>query len=329
MLQAKPVRNPSPRQVLLGLFILFQLGFLIASNLIGFITWAPSEATAERRKLLDRVAPGFVDERGHAWHWLDQVDANLRRWTQLTGQDQQWSLFAPGVATATGFPAVLLLWDDPPSEGPSIPGTMFAYDAKNGFALCTDWNIPTPREPSLPLAEFVGLWAASNPVELLGLQAMNEVRHAAAKPRVAFLLSENEPVDIHDFIRVGKSRIRRYEGKLYLNMQPDDKETPDELAARFKRRTRRLVQEYHDVAVAYLRQRVKAWQRAHPDQAAPKQVILLHRLYRIRGPEEERGWEGPVLIPLLRWQPDAPRNANDYPVEPFDVADQRFYPLSR
>src|SRR5436190_10988710 len=98
----KNPRNPSPRQVLLGLFILFQIAFLVSSNLLEFIQWAPpkflrlaprdSNDRKNRQKLMDRLAPGFAEERGHLWQWADHLETSIRRYTQLTGQDQKWSL---------------------------------------------------------------------------------------------------------------------------------------------------------------------------------------------------------------------------------------------
>jgi hypothetical protein len=285
------VRPHSPRQVLLGLFILFQLGFMIVANLLGFIKWAPTEATDKPKALINRVAPGFADKQRHGWYWTEELETNLRRYAQLTGQDQNWSLFAPGVAKATGFPAVVLLFDDPPESGPSIPGAILAFDKTNGFNVGADWK-------SLPL-------------------------------RAEMLLSENEPLDIHAYIRVGKCRLRRYESQFYINPQPNENESPDDLAARLTRRMRRLINEYHDPTFAYVKWRHDTWKRDHPDEPAPKQVLLVHRLYRIHGPEEEPGWDGPLLIPMFRWQPDAKRSDNQYPLEAFDFTEQRFTPVSR
>ena len=159
-----PASPASPRQVLLGVFILFQLAFLVVANLLGFVQWVPTEVTGEPKKLISRVAPDFANESGHGWQWADQLETNIRRWTQLTGQDQAWSLFAPSVGKATGFPAVLLIFDDPPNEGPSLKGIPFNFDQSLGFHL----------------------------------------NFERATTKVELLLSENEPKDIHSFLRIGK-----------------------------------------------------------------------------------------------------------------------------
>jgi hypothetical protein len=348
MAALKNPRNPSPRQVLLGLFILFQIAFLVTSNFIGFIQWAPpkflrlaprdSDDRKNRRQLMDRVAPGFAEERGHLWQWGDLLETNLRRYSQLTGQDQAWSLFAPGVHTETGWPCLLLLWDDPPAEGQSIPGTVFAFDARNGFNVWADWNKPAfATEMAVPATYDVGLLAASNPIELLMLDAVYKTRKAdVGRARSELLLSVNEPNDIYDFVRIGKARFRRFEGKLYFNTQAD-RETPDELAARMTREVRDGLREYHDLAHEYLRMRYKDWKREHPTEPRPTQVILLNRLYHIRGPKDDRhdqhhhhpGWDGPFVVPVARWMPEGQRNPDYYELEPFNFADQRFYPMTK
>ena len=290
---------PSPRQVLLGLFVLFQLAFLVVSNLLGAVKWGATEAKDKPRELINRLAPRFAEEEGHTWKWADEFETIVRRYTQLTGQDQEWSLFAPSVGKATGFPAVVMIWDDPPSAGPSVKELTLKHDEEKGF----DW------------------WTAKLP------------------PRFELLLSENEPTDINDYLRFGKCRVRRYEGQLYFDPGPypypgkDDEPTTYEkkqdLTDRLNRRVKRLLTDYHDPALEYLKWRSKAWQRANPDREPPKQLILIERFYRIHGPLEERGWDGPLQIPVARWLPDGPRNENQNVLEPFDFTDQRFAPMNR
>jgi hypothetical protein len=133
--EAVPVAPPSPRQVALGLFILFQLVFLFGSNGMEFLQWLGPELKGEPKKLANRLAPRFADEEGHGWAWMDRLETGMRRYMQLTGQDQDWSLFAPTVGKATGYPVVVLLWDEAPPQGPSIRQSRLDYDAKSGFNL--------------------------------------------------------------------------------------------------------------------------------------------------------------------------------------------------
>jgi hypothetical protein len=321
-------RPPSLRQVALGLFILFQLAFLLISNPLGAIRQGAPKWTDRPKQVLNRLAPGFADQRGHGWDWCAELDTSLGHWAELTGQEQNWCLFSPSVSKATGFPAVLMLWDDPPPDGPCLVATQFAFDETNGFNLCAEWNPSSPKV-FLPALHF-GILAARNPWEVLSLHGVQQFRSDSKSPRAEFLLSENEPEDIHHFVRFGNARLRRYEGRLYADTQPKGKESSVDLAARLSKEMQALVRDNDETAVAYLRWRMDGWQRAHPDTPAPKQVVLLQRSYRIRGPEEEpKGWDGPLLVPCARWLPDAKRGSRSFLMEPFDFSEQRFKLLAR
>jgi hypothetical protein len=298
--EALPVPPQSPRQVALGLFILFQIAFLIVSNLVGYIRWAGPRLKDEPKILANRLVPKFVDKEGHLWSWSERIEAAPRRWMQLTGQDQDWSLFSPSASKATGFPVVLLLWDDPPATGPSIPNSMLEYNAKDGFRLVALWGDPPPNN-------------------------------------VVWLPSENAPLDPNNYVKVGKFRVRRYEGEFYQNELPYANEPREDAQTRMTESMRELVSNSHDAALRYMQWRLRAWQRKNPGEPMPKQVILFERFYRIHGPRtegegddrkvilEEPGWDGPFLVPQARWLPAAEPEA----VEPFDYSDQRFKPMPR
>lgn len=318
----------SPRQVLLGLFILFQLAFLFVNNLLDFVKWAPTEMKGEPKKAVNRLVPGFAEEQGHTWQWADQIETNIRRWVQLTGQDQAWSLFAPSVSMGTGFPAVVLLWDDPNEDHTQLPHCFVTFDERNGFNICGLWDRPH-ETPSLHTHAMLGALAATNALERLAFATAQEQR-TAGSPKL--LLSPNEPNDIDKYLRLGNCRVRRYDGQIYFNPQPYSKyddppnkpEPPETLAERLSRRTKRVLGDYHDPALAYLRWRLRAWEAENPDHAKPKQVLLMQRFYRIRGPDEPRGWDGPYTIPVARWQPETRIVNLANKLEPFDFTLHRF-----
>jgi hypothetical protein len=270
-------RPASPRQVLLGLFILLQLTFLLLSNGLGFLKSIPSNVPDMPAKLVNHVAPRFAEDQGHGWPILEN---NLELWAQLTGQDQQWALFAPAVTKATAFPCVLLLWDDVAPELPDIHGAELKFEAKSGYHIELD----------------------------------------KSARRSHLLLSANEPVDVNDYFRFGNCRLRRYEGHFYVDPQPESTATPVEAASTMNERVRKRMREYPEAAMAYMQWRTGAWQREHPDEAAPKQIILCQRFYRTHGPDESPGWDGPFLIPLFSLRPaDELRT-----LEAFDFTEQRF-----
>lgn len=281
-----PSMPPSPRQVILGWFILGQLAFLVVSNLLGLFTWVPTGVSAESQQRINQVLPQFGDQKGHAWEWSDEIQTAIRRYVQLTGQDQDWALFST-VGKYTGFPAVLLRWDDATPEDTSIAAAQFTFDPKNGFHM----------------------------------------QLGGEEPRTEILQSDNEPKDVGAFFRFDKCRLRRVEGQLYVNAQPNNNESPEDAAARLTRRIRKLAVDNHDAILAYMQWRLKTWQAAHPGQPAPKQVILLQRSYRIHDPDEARGWDGPMVLPLVRWLPKLQRSEHTYVLEAFDLTAKQFVVL--
>jgi hypothetical protein len=267
--------------VLLGLFILCQLGFLFLANALGFVTSIPKYAPDKPARLINRLAPPGSDDKRPGFQGIEN---NLRWWTQLSGQDQEWALFAPDVGKLSAFPCVLLLWDETLADQPGVNGVLLSFDAKNGFDLRLD----------------------------------------AFAPHVHLLLSDNEPPDVNGYFRIGNCRLRRYEGQLHVPAQPQARDTPAQTAARMNERVQYLRDQYHDLALAYVRWRVDTWRLDHAEKSVPKQVILGERSYCIHDPDEPRGWDGPQLIPLLRWFPWEKVDTLPPPPEMFDFNQQRF-----
>ena len=105
----------STRRVLLGLFILGQLFFLVSSNLIGFLKDNRKTMSAPMRRVVETVAPGWADEKGHLWHLMEHLGTTDKMWAQATGQTQIWKLFAPAIDRECVFPALELHWDAKPT----------------------------------------------------------------------------------------------------------------------------------------------------------------------------------------------------------------------
>jgi hypothetical protein len=94
---------------LLGLFVLWQLVFLLSSNFFGL--YKPlRRGLAHVPFLADHVTPPAKDE--DVPPGTEPLEKGLRRYAQWTGQSQAWSLFAPNVTDLIPFPAVVLRWDD-------------------------------------------------------------------------------------------------------------------------------------------------------------------------------------------------------------------------
>ena len=94
----------------LGLFVVGQLLFLLASNLLSVEDAV--RAALRKSAPAQRVAPDLFDGSGRTHVGLHAVERVTRRWEEWTGQAQNWQLFAPDVADVVPFLAVELRWED-------------------------------------------------------------------------------------------------------------------------------------------------------------------------------------------------------------------------
>jgi hypothetical protein len=159
-----PSRRPTLAQVSLGLFVVWQLAFLFASNLIAFVP----HGDAEEGEMSDsRRMPVGIDAAEPIQKVTNLAGCVTDCWAHLTGQIQAWWLFAPSFPSQSTFPVVELRWDDPDKpasseanlpgppvrlhsvlepENPSCyfrpPGSfdrLFHYEVRLGLLLTT-WN---------------------------------------------------------------------------------------------------------------------------------------------------------------------------------------------
>jgi hypothetical protein len=302
---------PNTSQVLLGLFVVGQLFFLLAANGIDLAESArPSlreeppeelrdtlegEARHGSRAALDWLAPGWTRGEGHVNDAENVLNMVLTRWSQIIGQQQDWSLFAPGINTVTSFVAVELRWDD-------------------------------DQVPARQLPPRVALLTASNPLQAVVLaEALR--REQANRPPPLRLLSENEPQNSQSFFRVGQFRLRRYESNLDLTLSSHDDQVDDRRVDGWRRQIEDKVRGDWPSLLAYLRWRLAAFRRSQPDVQPPQQVILLVRVYRIPPPDEPPPpgfWPRPDQRPLARWLPDLPEPPGYLPLEMYNPVVGRY-----
>jgi hypothetical protein len=107
-----PAPRPTLRQVLLGLFVVWQLIFLLGANVLEFIPHRP----VERDELTDFRESNHLSSQSRGL--LGWVAAPTDLWAEATGQYQVWWLFAPHVPTQATFLAVDLRWDDDSALAP-------------------------------------------------------------------------------------------------------------------------------------------------------------------------------------------------------------------
>jgi hypothetical protein len=93
-------RAPS---VLLGVFILFELIYLPAANVIKLVPLRLPESRGELDDDIQLRGKAYVEPVQRA---LDGLGAAMCRWGELTGQAQGWSLFAPLFGHQASLPAV-------------------------------------------------------------------------------------------------------------------------------------------------------------------------------------------------------------------------------
>jgi hypothetical protein len=103
--------NPKPTlaQVGLGLFILWQIIFMIGANAMGVVP----HGFPEEDELSDNRAVAIDStDRAPGQRLLDATAEVMDAWAQSTGQIQAWGLFAPTFPVTALFPLVELRWDD-------------------------------------------------------------------------------------------------------------------------------------------------------------------------------------------------------------------------
>jgi hypothetical protein len=281
--------EPQPRTgpIVLGLFILGQLFFLAASNLLGYLgalreEIKDAEPEGELFRAVEHLAPGWLREEGHLQETQKLVLSALRPWERATGQYQNWALFSPPIAREVVFPAVEFRWDDDPTPFPALA------------ALA----------PATPWGALAAALAARGPGDV---------------PAPAVLLSDNEPADPTRYFRVGLFRVRRFEGQLDVTLSSD--ETPEQWHERIENRVGRdgVTMRY------YLMWRLREFTRRYPGRPDPDQLILLMRRYHIRAPGETPPyWDGPFVSPVVRIRPRPGTAAAEAPLEIYDPQTGRF-----
>jgi hypothetical protein len=332
MTDSPAVERPSPRQVALGLFVLGQLGFLVLSNGLGFYQEPQPHLPSEVAPAVDRVLPGYGNKSGQAWTLPDELATLMRRWSQLTGQDQRWSLFAPGVYKVTGFPAVVLVGETDPTVPPAA-ALAHTFDLMNRRPDPQVANgLQTLHAADLQPAAMRAAGQVVAPLSALAplqaatvLTAINEPRVTAPPLDVDVFLSDNEPADRRHFMRLGKFRMRRFEGYMIPFLSQRDKETLDEARGRWAESIREHVSKNADGIHTYLQWRLAAYRQRHPGRPAVKQVILIERIFAIAPPDHAGDcWQGPRTLPIARWQPDAERPKDYRPIERYSPVTARF-----
>jgi hypothetical protein len=235
-------------RVALGLLIVWQLLFLLGTNLLD----AAGAIRRARERGDEDKAPAWMAGEEELPRLLRRPHGWAGDWAELSGQEQRWALFAPSVTDIIPFLAVELRWYGP-------------------------------------------------------------------HPKSAVLLSDNEPADRRSFFRFGKFRLRRYESTFDVVPAGPSSENWDE-AIRLR------VPEDGPRLRAFLRWRLRAYQRDRPDLPPPDEVLLWGALSKVPAPPGPVPWDWEDLSQnvLARWRPALGDPPGSAPVEVYDPIRGRF-----
>lgn len=263
--------GPRTAQVALGVFICWQIYFLVAQNLFGFVEEAKEYIESETVKdTLQHLAPDFAKEegkKGHVYDFSTWVTKTNTPWMQLTGQSQSWGLFSSGYYSC-GFPFLVLLWDD------TDPLTVPLPEKAKG----TWWSLPAGDE-------------------------------GGARPPM-YYCTPHEPRDVNAYFRWWQMRMRRYETAVVPTVDPDRYSDPEERADYYERRIKDHLDSKWYLSTEYMKFMLGEFKRQFPGLPPPKQIMLVERVYRTtkvpKDGEEPDGppyVRGPSHLPLLIWHP--------------------------
>lgn len=279
-------------RVVLGLFIVWQLWFLLLAN---FVPWAEKAVKeVKQAPALAHFFPKHEDEEEERPAALRTLVRVTDRWSEATAQPQSWGLFAPNVVSTFGIPVVELRWDDDPLAVTALSRTLAPLAAADEV-------------------QAAALWIAAE-----------QARAAPICPPV-MLPSDNAPADLRRYFRVGKFRLRRYEGQLDLSQVVPEDKTRGQVVDGWRADLEEKIQKHGAAVRAYLQWRRDGYLRAHPELPPPRQVILYMQPYRIPRPGTQPWfWDLFDLQPVARWQPGARWEPGLLPVEMFNPVVERY-----
>jgi hypothetical protein len=141
--------------------------------------------------------------------------------------------------------------------------------------------------------------------------------------------TDTEPQDVHNYFRpFGSSRLAIYESYLGLVLWGWDVEAAARESEVWNERLAEHVAKEWKPIHAYLRWRLEAFQRDHPDAPPPTELVLLGHIYRIPPPGPEPfSWSGPLELPLARWRPRTSSLTQQLPIETYNLITRHFHPL--
>jgi hypothetical protein len=328
MIEQSPRRTPLVARFFLGLFILWQILFLISSNLLSLV--AKAREYWQDQDLVKTIVPEWSQAKGRiaaaeqSWSTIDT------RWSELTGQPQNWSLFAPNVTSIIPFVAVEFCWEDDPHSVRAISEKLAPLAAGNGLdetcLAAAAWGKKS-FNPDAILNQFVPKSALiKSPWPPGPFVPLPDAIWRSHKHSAWIVFSDNEPRDKQHYFKLGHFRLRRYESCIDISPASADKE-PDSVVDAWREDIENRVRDRWRMMQAYMIWQLHRFMKDHPDSPAPRQLILWARIFRVPLPEEAPkawNWLGPEWHPVARWQPNAVWSADLLPVEMYNPVANRF-----
>jgi hypothetical protein len=321
--------RPTPIMVrfLLGVFIIWQLFFLITSNLLGLLRKFRESWTDQ--PIVQSIVPDLSKEKGSVADFEQGLAKLTARWSELTGQPQTWSLFAPNVTSIIPFVAVEFCWEDDPSSVTSKSRLIMPLGAANPVDEVVlgnvAWNDNSDNRLDPQSRIKLLLEKEGSPVGLIGDRSPPGAPWRRQR-KALIHYSENEPTDKQHYFKIGHFRIRRYESNIDIAPNPSDKE-PAAVVDAWREEIEGRVRERWRLMHAYLRWQLEKFLAGHPGLPEPRQVILWARIYRVPPPEQSLwpwSWRGPDWHAVARWQPQAKWEDQHLSIEMFNPVVDRF-----
>src|SRR5207249_2880892 len=124
------------KQILLGLFVTWQLLFLFLSNFLPFVP----HGHEERDELIDDInLHGRVSQVEPIQDAIETLARITDRWMEATGQLQCLSLFAPALPLQAGLISVTFPWSDSATD---VVNSRFEPDPQHYFRLTGTYGRP-------------------------------------------------------------------------------------------------------------------------------------------------------------------------------------------
>lgn len=283
--------SPRTAQVVLGLFICWQLWFLVSQNVLSWLTHAQTYVAVssgteptQTETAVEYLAPGFTRDEGDgqvlsAAKWVAETN---KPWAQLTGQLQMWGLFTGRYSRDCVFPAIIARWtDEDPGEIPWLGEEEF------------DWK------------------------------RLLEKGDAPIEPRL--ILTPHEPSELTSYFRWRQMRMRRFENALHFVLVPEEGQTSEERAEAWEKSIRKHLGKHGWLFTTYLNVKRKEFESEWEGLPPPKQLILLlRRVHATPAEEAPPHWSGPFVVPLLLWKPPGPGEKGQGTYRRFDPTQRRF-----